>query len=221
MLVMAIYAVICGAEGWEDLAEYGRVQAPWFKKLLALPHGIPSHETFRRVLSRLAPEALTPCFLAWTQALREATDGEIVAIDGQTLRRAFDQATSKSAMPMVSAWAQAHRLVLGPRKVDATSNAITAIPKLLRLLNLEGCIVTIDAMGCQKDIAQAIPTQGADDVLALKANHGKLYDDVTLFLEDAKAQGGQHLASQTYVTVAADHGRIETRTYWMTSAIAW
>jgi predicted transposase YbfD/YdcC len=221
ILVIAICAVICGAEGWEDIEEYGRVQVLWFKKLLELPYGIPSHDTFRRVLSRLDPEELTQCFLAWTQALREATAGEIVAIDGKTLRRSFDQATAKSAMHMVSAWAQANRLVLGQRKVDDKSNEITAIPQLLRLLNLEGCIVTIDAMGCQKDIAQAITTQGADYVLALKANQGKLYDDVTLFLEDVSAPGSQAPALHTYQTVDADHGRVETRTYSITSAIEW
>ena len=112
-LTMPVYAIICGAEGWEEIEEYGRVQAPWFKKRLEFPHGIPSHDTFQRVLSRLDPEELPRCFLAWTQALREATDGEIVAIDGKTLRHSFDQATAKSAIHMVRAWAQANRLVLG------------------------------------------------------------------------------------------------------------
>jgi predicted transposase YbfD/YdcC len=130
ILVIAICAVICGADGWEDLEEYGRVHAAWFETLLDLPHGIPSHDPFRRVLSRLNPEELTQCFLAWTQALHEATDGDIVAIDGKTLRRSFDQAAAQSAIHMVSAWAQANRLVLGQYKVDDKSNAITAIPKL-------------------------------------------------------------------------------------------
>jgi predicted transposase YbfD/YdcC len=221
ILVIAICAVICGAEGWEDIEEYGHVQAGWLTDLLPLPHGIPSHDTFRRVLSRLAPEELTQCFLAWTQALQEATGGDIVAIEGKTLRRSFAHASSQSAMHMVSAWAQANRLVLGQLKVDDKSNDITAIPQRLRLWHLEGCIVTIDAMGCQKDMAQAITTQGADYVLALQAKHGHLYDDVTLFLEDLSAQGTPPPALHTYQTIDAAHGRVETRTYWITSDLDW
>jgi predicted transposase YbfD/YdcC len=221
IVVIAICAVICGAEGWEDIEEYGSVHLSWLEDLLDLPHGIPAHDTFRRVLSRLDPEELTRCFLAWTQALHEATDGEIIAIDGKTLRRSFDRAASHSAIHMVSAWAQTNRLVLGQLKVDDKSNEITAIPQLLRLLHLEGCIVTIDAMGCQKEIAQTITTQGADYVFALKANHGTLYDDVTLFLADARAQGAQNPILHTYETVDADHGRVETRTYWITSDLDW
>src|SRR5262245_44672180 len=139
ILMIASCAVICGAEGWEDIEEYGHVQAAWFLRLLALPHGIPSPDTFRRVLSRLKPDALIHRFLAWTQALREATAGEIVAIDGQTLRRSFDRAASKAAMHRVSAWAEANRLVLGHLKVADKSNEITAIPTLLRLLQLKDC----------------------------------------------------------------------------------
>jgi predicted transposase YbfD/YdcC len=221
ILVIAICAVICGAEGWEDIEEYGHVQASWFMSLLALPHGIPSHDTFRRVLSRLKPDELTHSFLAWTHALRAATAGEIVAIDGKTLRRSFDRAASKAALHLVSAWAEANRLVLGQLKVEAKSNEITAIPTLLRLLHLKDCIVTIDAMGCQKDIAQTIVSQEADYVLALKANHGTLYDNVTLFLQDARSHGFQGLTHQRYDTVDADHGRLETRTYWITSELDW
>lgn len=221
IIVIAICAVICGADGWEDIEEYGHVQAPWLEELLDLPHGIPAHDTFCRVLSRLDPEELTQCFLAWTQALHEATNGEIVAIDGKTLRRSFDHASSQSAIHMVSAWAQTNGLVLGQLKVEDKSNEITAIPQLLRLLHLEGCIVTIDAMGCQKDIAQTITAQGADYVLALKANHGHLYDDVTLFLEDLRIRGSQPPTLHTYETVEADHGRVETRTYWITSDLDW
>jgi predicted transposase YbfD/YdcC len=161
------------------------------------------------------------CFLSWSEALRDASHGDLVSIDGKTLRHSFDHAASKAAMHLVSAWAHANRLVLGQLKVDDKSNEITAIPKLLRLLDLQGAIVTMDAMGCQKEIARAITAQGADDVLALKENHQTLYDDVKLFLDDAKATAFSGIDHERIETVDGDHGRIETRTYWVTSAIDW
>ena len=221
ILVIAICAVICGAEGWEDIEEYGKAQAEWFEEVLDLPHGIPCDDTFRRVLSRLDPDELTQCFIAWSEALSDMSNGDIVSIDGKTLRHSFDHAASKAAIHMVSAWAHANRLVLGQLTVEAKSNEITAIPKLLQLLDLQGATVTIDAMGCQKEIAQAITDQGADYVLALKENHQTLYDDVKLFLDDAKATDFVEIAHACVATVDGDHGRIETRTYWVTSAIEW
>ena len=221
MLVIAVCAVICGAEGWEDIEEYGNAQAEWFEQVLDLPHGIPCDDPFRRVFSRLDPDELTQCFIAWSAALSDMSGGDIVSIDGKTLRHAFDQAASKAAIHMVSAWAHANRLVLGQRKVDDKSNEITAIPKLLTLLDLQGATVTIDAMGCQKEIAQAITDQGADYVLALKENHHTLYDDVTLFLDDAKTTGFAGMTHARAETVDGDQGRIETRTYWVTSDIEW
>ena len=221
ILVIAICAVICGADGWEDIAEYGKAQAEWFAQLLELPHGIPSHDTFRRVLSRLDPEELTQCFMSWAGALSDVSGGDIVSIDGKTLRHSFDWATSKAAIHMVSAWANANRLVLGQLKVDDKSNEITAIPKLIEMLELAGATVTIDAMGCQKDIAQAITDQGADYVLALKKNHQTLYGNVTLFLDDAQATAFVDVPHAYHETVDGDHGRIETRRYWITSDIEW
>ena len=221
LLVIAICAVICGAEGWEDIEEYGKAQAEWFEAVLDLPHGIPCDDTFRRVLSRLDPDELTQCFIAWSEALSDLSNGDMVSIDGKTLRHSFDHAASKAAIHMVSAWAHANRLVLGQLTVEAKSNEITAIPKLLQLLDLQGATVTIDAMGCQKEIAQAITDQGADYVLALKENHQTLYDDVKLFLDDAKATDFGESAHACVATVDGDHGRIETRTYWVTSAIEW
>jgi predicted transposase YbfD/YdcC len=200
-----------GAEGWEDIEEYGKAQAEWFADLLDLPHGIPGHDTFRRVFSRLDPEALTRCFIAWTQALSEASGGDIVSIDGKTLRHAFDQATATAAIPRASAWASANRLVLGQRKVDEKSNDITAIPALLRLLDLKGAVVTIDAMGCQKEIAQTMTEQEADDVLALKDHPPTLSEAVTLFLNDARDTGFAAIAHAYHETVDGDHGRMETR----------
>jgi DDE family transposase len=183
ILVMAVCAGISGAEGWEDLEEYGQANAAWLGDLLDLPHGIPGPETFRRVLSRLAPEELPQCFIAWTHALSAASGGDIVSIDGKTLRHAFDQAPSTAAIPMVRAWASANRLVLGPRKVEEKSHAIPAIPALLRLLDVTGAVVTIDAMGCQKEMAQTMTEQGADDVLALKASpvHRNKYRTCAIF----------------------------------------
>jgi predicted transposase YbfD/YdcC len=219
IFVIALCAVISGAEGWEDMEEYGQAQAEWFKQFLALPHGIPSHDTFRRVLSRLKSDELPQCFVRWAEALRESLDGEIVAIDGKTLRRSFDHAASQGAFHLISAWANAPRLVLGQLKVDDKSNEITAIPQLLRLLELEGAIVTIDAMGCQKEIAKTIPAQGAEYVLALKDNHPTLHSEVQLLFADIKAARLDYVTSERHTTIDADHGRLETRHYWMTSDI--
>ena len=221
ILIISVCAVICGAEGWEDIEEYGHAQAEWFAEVLALPHGIPSHDTFRRVLSCLDPDELAQCFVSWTASLSDLSGGDIVAIDGKTLRHSFDRASSKAAIHMVSAWANRNRLVLAQVKVDDKSNEITAIPKLLKMLDLPGATVTIDAMGCQKEIAQVITEQGADYVLALKKNHSTLYDDVTLFLDDARGNDFAEIAHDYHETVDGDHGRIETRKYWITSAIDW
>ena len=221
ILVIAVCAVICGAEGWEDIEEYGHAQAEWFAEVLDLPNGIPSHDTFRRVLSRLDPDELTQCFVSWTTALSDLSGGEIVSIDGKTLRRSFDRAASKAAIHMVSAWANTNRLVLGQVKVEKKSNEIKAIPKLLKMLDLTGATVTIDAMGCQKKIAKTITEQGADYVLALKKNHSRLYEDVTLFLDDARASEFAEIEHDYHETVDGDHGRIETRQYWITSDIDW
>lgn len=219
IFVIALCAVISGAEGWEDMEEYGHAQADWFKQFLDLPHGIPSSDTFRRVLSRLDPEELTRCFVNWTDSLRESIDGEHVAIDGKTLRRSFDRAAAKDAIHMISAWASASGLVLGQLKVDDKSNEITAIPYLLGLLALDGATVTIDAMGCQKEIARTIVEQGADYVLALKDNHATLRAEVKLLFDALTTTGLTDVSCDYYQSVDADHGRIETRRYWLTGDI--
>ena len=221
MLIIAVCAVICGADGWEDIEEYGTSQAEWFATFLDLPHGIPGHDTFRRVLSRLDPEALPQCFIAWTEALSEASGGDIVSLDGKTLRHSFDQASGQAAIHMVSAWASANRLVLGQLKVEEKSNEITAIPKLIPMLDIAGATVTIDAMGCQKEIAKVMTDREADDVLALKENHPTLSGDVTRFFDEAKATAFADIAHAYHETVDGDHGRIETRRYWITSDIEW
>jgi predicted transposase YbfD/YdcC len=220
IFVIALCGVISGAEGWEDLEDYGHAQAQWFQQFFALPHGIPSHDPFGRVFSRLNPDEVTHRFIEWTEALRDKSGGELVSIDGKMLRRSFDRAASKAAIHMVSAWAGANRLVLGQVKVDDKSNEITAIPQLLALLDLEGAIVTIEAMGCQKEIAGCLTEHGADDVLALKENHQTLYDNVALLLTDIEAGRLPEMTSENVETVNGGHGRIETRRYWITSDIA-
>jgi predicted transposase YbfD/YdcC len=203
------------------MEEYGKAKYWWLKSFLALPNGIPSHDTFGRVFSRLNPAEFQECFLSWVQAVKEISGGQVVAIDGKTLRQSFDSASQKSAIHMVSAWATANRLVLGQTKVDDKSNEITAIPRLLKMLELTGCIVTIDAMGCQKSIAELIIDKGADYVLALKANQGTLYGDVKLFFDDALENGFGDFAYSFHETTDGDHGRIEIRRYWSVSDISW
>jgi predicted transposase YbfD/YdcC len=221
ILVMAICAVICGADSWVEMEAYGRAKEQGLRQFLPLPNGIPSHDTFARVLARLDPEELQQCFLRWMHAVSEVTEGEVIAIDGKTLRRSFDHARGKSAIHMVSAWASANRLVLGQQKVDEKSNEITAIPALLQLLDLKGGIVTLDAMGCQRAIAQTIIKQEADYVLTLKANHGLLYEEVQRFFAWARQRQFRDVAHEYYHTLDGDHGRLEERHYWLVSDLTW
>jgi predicted transposase YbfD/YdcC len=219
ILVIAICAVICGADSWVEMEAYGCAKEKWLRQFLPLPHGIPSHDTFGRVLARLKPEEFQQCFLRWMQAVSEVTQGEVVAIDGKTLRRSFDRAAGKGAIHMVSAWASANRLVLGQQKVDEKSNEITAIPALLRLLEIKGCIVTIDAMGCQKAIARTIVEQEADYVLTLKANQGLLYEEVQRFFAWAQQHQFADVPHEYYHTLDGKHGRVEERRYWLVSGL--
>jgi predicted transposase YbfD/YdcC len=220
ILVIAICAVICGADSWVEMETYGRAKEQWLRQFLALPHGIPSHDTFSRVLARLKPEEFQHCFLRWMQAVSEVTQGEVIAIDGKTLRRSFDRAAGKGAIHMVSAWASANRVVLGQQKVDEKSNEITAIPALLRLLEIKGCIVTIDAMGCQKAIARTIVEQEADYVLTLKANQGLLYEEVQRFFAWARRRQFAGVPHEYYHTEEERHGRVEERRYWLVSELS-
>src|SRR5216684_2634295 len=174
IITIAICAVICGADSWEDIADFGESKQPWFENFLELKNGIPSHDTFGRVFARLNPEEVQSRFLRWVETITQKIDKEVIAVDGKTLRRSFNRAFGKGPMHLVSAWAVKNRLVLGQVKVDDKSNEITAIPELLRLLELSGCIVTIDAMGCQRAIARQIVEQGGDYVLALKENQPSL-----------------------------------------------
>ena len=221
LLVIAVCAVICGAAGWADMEDDGKFQKEWFVDLRDIPHGIAGHDPFRRVLSRLEPEEWTQCCSAWTDALSDVSGGEIVAIDGTTWRHSFDRAASQSAIHLVSAWASANRVVLGQLTVEEQSKAIPAIAKLLRLLDVQDAVVTIDARGCQQERAQVITEQEADDVLALQENHQPLDAAVTLLFDEARGLEFADIAHAYDETVDGAPGRLETRRYWLTSAIEW
>jgi predicted transposase YbfD/YdcC len=214
LVTIALCAVLCGANDWVAVETFGHAKESWLRTFLALPGGIPSHDTFGRVFARLDPGEFQRCFIAWVQAVAPATAGEVVAVDGKTLRRSHDRTHSKAALHLVSAWATQRGLVLGQEATRAKSNEITAIPLLLRLLALEGCVVTIDAMGCQTAIAAQIRAQQADYVLALKDNHPKLHAAVGAAFADARAAapGDWTPAEQAVArTVGKDHGRVERR----------
>jgi predicted transposase YbfD/YdcC len=217
ILVIAVCAVLSGAESYPAIEDFGTERESWLRQFLELPAGIPSHDTFNRVLRLLDPVELQSCFLRWMQAVAEVTDGEVVAIDGKALRRSFAKGTSKRAIHMVSAWATANGVVLGQRKVDTKSNEITAIPALLALLALKGCIVTIDALGCQRAIAQKILEQGADYVLALKGNQPTLEQAVTRFFLTGPEAEAHWSQSDYHEHTQRGHGRVETRRAWISA----
>ena len=213
MIVIAIAAVMCGADGWVAVAQFARSKETWLRGFLALPNGIPSHDTFGRVFSLLQPEAFEDCFRSWIASIREVIPGEIIAVDGKTLRRSHDRAAGLAALHLVSAWAAANRVVLGQVATEAKSNEITAIPQLLALLHIKGCIVTIDAMGCQTKIAEQIIEQEGDYVLALKGNQSTLASEVEEAFIDADVIDYAGMESEFMETVEHGHGRIETRRY--------
>jgi predicted transposase YbfD/YdcC len=213
IITITLCAVIAGAETWDDLELYGKCQYKWFKKFLKLPNGIPSHDTFNRVFAQLEPEQLQSCFLNWVKSISSLMPGEIVAIDGKTLRHSYAKSNDKSAIVMVSAWAQQNGLVLGQRKVDNKSNEITAIPQLLKVLYLKGAIVTIDAMGCQKEIVSQIVEKEADYVIALKKNQVGLYQRVDELFKEALLSQGVGYEYSEYIPEESGHGRTEIRRY--------
>lgn len=214
MIAIAIAAVICGANEWTSIAAFGRAKEEWLRQLLELENGIPSHDTFGRVFSLLSPQAFEECFRAWIASIRTSVADEIIAIDGKSLRRSQARKDGVPPLHMVSAWASANRVVLGQVATEEKSNEITAIPELLDRLMLKGCIVTIDAMGCQTKIAEQIVEGGADYVLALKGNQGTLADEVEEAFINADAKDYAGVTSDFFETLAHDHGRIETRRYW-------
>jgi len=219
IIAIAILAVICGAEGWTHVEEFGKAKYDWLNGFLELPNGIPSHDTFGRVFAGLSSKVFQEAFQSWINEISLLTQGQIIAIDGKTLRRSYDRGSGKKAIHMVSAWASANRLLLGQVKTDEKSNEITAIPELLRLLELNGCIVTIDAMGCQKAIVDMVREQGADYVIALKGNQSTLHQQTQAVFEHATATDFKSIPHSYYETAEHGHGRFEIRRYWSTASI--
>ena len=225
ILVITLCAVICGADSWENIETFGNAKLEWFKKFLELPNGIPSHDTLGRVFSLLDPMQFEKSFIEWMKSCVKLSPGSIIPIDGKCLKSSYDpRSPNKTAIYMVSAFAAANGLILGQRKIDDKSNEITAIPKLLETLYLRGCIVTIDAIGCQKDIAAKIIEQEADYVLALKGNQGNqgnLHKDIKLYLDSIADQKLKKIPHLTLETVEKGHGRVEERRYWITESTDW
>jgi len=215
ILVIAICASLCGADDWPAVETFGKAKHGWLRKFLELPNGIPSHDTFERVFARLDPEQFQTSFLEWVRAVTQMAHGQVVALDGKQLRQSHDRVLGKSAIWMVSAWASANGVVLGQVKVDEKSNEITAIPRLLEILELTGCIVTIDAMGTQKEIAASIIDRGADYILPVKENQPRLYEQVKATFEEAQAVDFKQVPHDTHQTVTKDHGRLEIRQCWV------
>jgi predicted transposase YbfD/YdcC len=221
ILVIAICAVLCGANDWVAVATFGRAKERWFRRFLELPNGIPSHDTFTDVFTKLDPDRFQHCFVSWMSRIATLLPGDIVNVDGKTLRRSYDRQDGRAAIHMVSAWARRNALVLGQVKTDEKSNEITAIPQLLNVLEVTGCLVTIDAMGCQKAIATTIREKGADYLLALKENHPTLHQAVDAHFHPAQVA--------TYATYDVDfaetrdhgHGRDEIRRCWVEHDVEW
>ena len=217
IIIIAVCAMITGAESWVEVETFGKEKEDWLATLLELPNGIPSHDTMGRVFAVLDAEAFQECFTRWVERVYHVTKGQVVAIDGKRVRRSHDKVIGKDAIHMVSAWASANGIVLGQRKVDDKSNEITAIPELLRMLDVSGCIVTIDAMGCQKKIVQRICDEKADYVLSVKDNQGKLHQDIQEWFAYGDQVNFANMESSYYETTNKGHGRIEIRRCWVVS----
>jgi predicted transposase YbfD/YdcC len=215
VVVIAVCAVISGADDFVAIAKFGRTKRDWLARFLDLESGIPSHDRFNAILAAIKPAEFEKCLLSWVTALHEITDGQVVAIDGKTLRRSFDAASSKSAIHMVSAWATANHISLGQVVTDQKSNEITAIPKLLEMLAISGCLVTIDAMGCQTKIAQTIVDQKADYVLAAKNNQPTLHNGLVDFFDDHLEDDFARTKVRRHKTEEKRHGRETTRHYFI------
>ena len=219
ILVVGICGAICGADSWVGIAEFGRAKEGWLKTFLSLANGIPSHDTFGRVFSLISPVYFQECFKEWIQDVTDLCDGQVVAIDGKTARRSYDRSSGKQALHMVNAWAMHNRVVLGQYNTDEGSNEITTIPELLRALMLKGCIVTIDAIGCHKEIAEQIIEQEADYVLAVKANQKKLHTHIEQFFSRDEKALSNDPSLDRWETRDEGHGGIEIRRFWPTDQI--
>jgi predicted transposase YbfD/YdcC len=217
ILTIALCTILCGGDSFYDMEEFGAVRLDWLKTFLRLRNGAPTHDTYNRVFQALDPEKFGATLARWTQSVRTVLGGEVVALDGKTVRRALNR--GEDARVIVSAWATESGLLLGQRKVKNKSNEITAVPELLRALELVGCIVTADALHCQKDIAKEIVEADADYVLALKGNQGTAFTEIKAFLDDAVERRASHLV--LHETTDKGHGRVEVRRYWQTEQMQW
>jgi len=221
IIAITICASVCGCDTWTDIEEWAEIREDWLKTFLDLPNGIPSHDTFGRVFSLIDPTAFQQAFQSWVQAVHSVFPGDIVNVDGKCLRGSHDRGAGKASITMVSAWAKDNSLVLGQTVADEKSNEITAIPELLRTLALKGCIVTIDAAGCQKNIAAQIRDQGADYVLALKGNQSSLSAAVVDFFKMAAEEGFGEYSYEYFEETDAGHGRVEVRRQWVVENLDW
>lgn len=219
LLVLCVVGVICGAEGWHDIEEVGHARLSWFQSRGMLLNGVPVDDTIARVISRISPKELETCFISWMANVSEATVGRVIAVDGKTLRRSYDNKKRTSAIHMVSAFCSENGIVLGQKKTSEKSNEITAIPALLELLDIKGCVVTIDAMGCQEKIAGQIVKQEGDYVLAVKDNQKNLHDDIKDFFHAAHAHNFRGVSHDFLEEHHKGHGRVETRRYWISDVL--
>jgi len=218
ILAIALCAVVCGADDFTEIEEFGETREAWLRQFLELPHAIPSHDTFGRVFATLDPTAFGRCFMGWVREVAQLSEGAVVAIDGKTVRRSYDKAEGCPAIELVSAWARENRLTLGQVKVSEGSNEITAVPELLRRLALKGCVVTTDALNCQKEIAAEVRRQEADYVLALKGNQAGTHERVRQFLTSVREGRTHGFTVSEHRTVEKEHGRIEERYFLQANA---
>jgi len=221
VLVITICAVICGADEWTEIELFGKSKRKWFEGFLALPNGIPSHDTFGRVFSLLDPAQMEECFQRWIAAMAACTGGQLIAIDGKTIRRSFQKADNKAAIHIVSAWSETNSLVLGQISTEEKSNEITAIPRLLKMLDITDSVITIDAMGCQKAIAKQIVSQKGHYVLQVKKNQAGLHDVIKEMFDELTGRGIAGVRYEFHEDVDAGHGRVETRRIWTTDWTNW
>jgi predicted transposase YbfD/YdcC len=215
ILTISLSAIICGCDNWTAVTVFARAKEPWFRAFLELSNGIPSHDVFSDVFAKIDPETFERCFITWVESIAQLLPGEVVPIDGKTLRRSHDRPNAKQAIHVVSAWSTHNSLVLGQVKTEEKSNEITAIPELLELLSLEGSLVTIDAMGCQRKIAEAILGKGADYLLAVKDNQPSLYEAVQKLYFETEEEAFHELFSEDGEQSNKGHGRLETRSCWV------
>jgi len=211
ILFLSVCAVLTGAEGWEDIEDFGLAKLDWLRKYLPFENGIPKHDTIARVLSRLNANSIQTCFIQWVQSIAQEVEADVIAIDGKTARRSFTTKERKNPLHMVSAWSCGHGLVLGQQKVENKSNEITAIPKLLDLLDVKGCTITLDAMGCQHQITEQIVNKGADYAIALKGNQGRLNEEVKAWFHKAERDDFKNIGYSKHEETDTGHGRIEVR----------